>query len=61
MRVLPKMMSQRATASRALGNDNLAAMASQEPDRRLIDLRRENLLRAPVEERRRDARVVLCF
>ncbi len=45
------MMGERATASRAGGDDNLAAMAREKPDRRLVDLRRENLLRATIEKR----------
>ena len=51
MGVLSEVVGERAAASRARGDDNLAAMARQKPDRRLVDLRREDLLRAAVEER----------
>jgi hypothetical protein len=42
--ILPAVVIESATAANAIRDDNLASMARQKPDCRLIDLRRENLL-----------------
>ncbi len=44
-------MHQRAAAASTLGHHHLAAMARQKPHRRLVDLRRQHLLRAAREQR----------
>ncbi len=40
-----------AAAAHALGDDDLAAMPRQQADRRLVDLRRQHLLRAAAQQR----------
>ena len=63
--VLAQMMVERAAAARALGDHHFAAMPCQQPDRGLVDLRRQHLLRAAGQQRdatrvRAAAREMIC-
>ena len=55
--VLAEVMVERAAAASALGDHDLAAVPGQEADRRLVDLRRQHLLRASGRAARRGARL----
>src|SRR6185437_16017548 len=59
--VLSQMMGERATASGARGHDDLAAMASEKPDRGFVDLGRQNLLGAAAEQRDPAGSLPLAF
>jgi hypothetical protein len=49
--VLAEMMVERAATARALRDDHFAAMPRQQPHRRLVDLRRQDFLRAAGHQR----------
>ena len=49
--LLPQMMRQRAAAAGAARHHHLAAVPGQQPDRGLVDLRRQHALGAAVEDR----------
>jgi len=45
------MMDERPTTAAAFGHDHFATMPGQKPDRRFVDLRCQNHLRAPGQQR----------
>ncbi len=49
--ILAEMMVERAATARAFRDDNLTAVARQQPQRGGVDLRRQNFLRAAGEQR----------
>jgi hypothetical protein len=55
------MMIERPAAANALGDDNLASVAGQKPDRRIVDLGRENLLGAARKKRHAAHALLLAF